>query len=165
VVQTQPNIPQSEYQKSLDAGLPPPKLTSQSMRYWSDFNRVYYHPRSIVQLNEYELNSSLMPFENWSSGEDLFSDLDKEHDLLDRDVRLFVEECDQIRAFQLFTGSDDAWGGFAARYIDRLRDEYGKTGIWVWAIEDGTRLQRVTDDSILIPPSSLLTIFFSKNKY
>ncbi|CRG89337.1 Protein dml1 [Talaromyces islandicus] len=142
MVQTQPNIPQSEYQKSLDAGVPPPKLTSQSVRYWSDFNRVYYHPRSIVQLNEYDLNSSLMPFENWSSGEYLFSDLDKEHDLLDRDVRPFVEECDQIRAFQLFTGSDDAWGGFAARYIDRLRDEYGKTGIWVWAIEDGTRLQR-----------------------
>jgi hypothetical protein len=84
-----------------------------------------------------------MPFEDWSVGEDLFKDLDKEHDLLDRDVRLFAEECDQLRAIQIFTGSDDAWGGFASKYVDRIRDEYGKTGIWVWAIENGAKLQRV----------------------
>ncbi|KKA24155.1 MtDNA inheritance protein Dml1 [Rasamsonia emersonii CBS 393.64] len=142
VVQKQPEIPQNEYQKSLDAGVAPPPLTAESVRYWSDFNRVFYHPRSIVQLNEYELNSSLMPFEDWGVGEELFGDLDKEHDLLDRDVRPFAEECDQLRALQIFTGSDDAWGGFAARYVDRLRDEYAKTGIWVWAIEDGARLPR-----------------------
>lgn len=105
-----------------------------------------------------------MPFENWSSGEDLFSDLDKEHDLLDRDVRPFLEECDQFRALQLFTGSDDAWGGFAARYIDRLRDEYGKTGIWVWAIEDGTRQQRVRGNFLLMI-SFNIDHFSSKNTY
>lgn len=144
MVQKQPPIPLNEYQKSLEAGLPTPSLTSSSVRYWSDFNRLYYHPRSIVQLNEYELNSSLMPFEDWTVGEDLFRDLDKEHDLLDRDVRPFAEECDQLRAVQLFTGSDDAWGGFASRYVDALRDEYGKTGIWVWGVEDGARLPRVS---------------------
>lgn len=84
-----------------------------------------------------------MPFEDWNAGEELFNDLDKEHDLLDRDVRPFAEECDQMRAIQIFSGADDAWGGFAARYIDRLRDEYGKKSVWVWAIEDGTRVQRV----------------------
>jgi hypothetical protein len=143
VVQKQPEIAQNEYQKSLDAGVSPPPLAPETVRYWSDFNRVFYHPRSIVQLNEYELNSTLSPFEDWSVGEDLFQDLDKEHDLLDRDIRPFAEESDQLRAFQLFTGSDDAWGGFAARYVDRLRDEYGKTGIWVWALEDGATLRRV----------------------
>lgn len=116
------------------------------MRYWSDYNRVFYHPRSVVQLNEYELNSQVMPFEDWDVGGELFNDLDKEHDLLDRDLRPFAEECDQMRAIQLFAGSDDAWGGFAARYIDRLRDEYGKKSIWIWAIEDGTRVQRVSLD-------------------
>jgi hypothetical protein len=98
-------------------------------------------------MNEYELNSHIMPFEDWNMGEELFNDLDKEHDLLDRDVRPFAEECDQLRALQLFSGADDAWGGFAARYIDRLRDEYGKKSIWVWAIEDGTKVQRVRGTS------------------
>ncbi|KAH8698882.1 putative mtDNA inheritance protein Dml1 [Talaromyces proteolyticus] len=156
VVQTQPNIPQSEYQKNLDTGVQPPDLTSDSVRYWSDFNRIFYHPRSIVQLNEYELNSSLMPFEHWSAGEDLFGDLDKEHDLLDRDIRPFMEECDQIRALQIFTGSDDAWGGFAARYADRLRDEYGKTGIWVWAIEDGAKVPRQKQMSKMVNTAKTL---------
>lgn len=105
---------------------------------------MFYHPKSIVQLNEYELNSQTMPFEDWNVGEELFKDLDKEHDLLDRDVRPILEECDHLRALQLFAGSDDAWGGFTAQYMERLRDEFGKKSIWVWAIEDGTRTQRVS---------------------
>lgn len=142
ILQQQDRIPQSDYHKSLDQGLPAPQLTSETVRYWSDFSRVFYHPRSIIQLNDYELNSRTMPFEDWTVGEELFTDLDKEHDLLDRDLRPFAEECDQIRALQLFTGSDDAWGGFASKYVDRLRDEFGKKSIWVWAIEDGTKAQR-----------------------
>lgn len=144
MVQRQEAIPQNEYQKSLDLGLPPPRLTSESVRYWSDFNRLFYNPKSIVQLNEYELNSQLMPFEKWGAGEELFNSLDREHDILDRDFRPFAEESDQMSAIQIFAGVDDAWGGFAARYVDRLRDEYGKKDIWVWALEDGVRTQRVS---------------------
>ncbi|KIX93488.1 uncharacterized protein Z520_10666 [Fonsecaea multimorphosa CBS 102226] len=139
--QEQPIEP-SEYQRSLDLGLPTTQLHASDVRYWSDFNRAFYHPRSIVQLHEYELNSQLMPFENWSAGEELFGSLDKEVDLLDRDVRPFVEECDQMQGFQFFSGADDAWGGFAAKYVDNVRDEYGKTSIWVWGIEDGSRMTR-----------------------
>lgn len=80
-----------------------------------------------------------MPFENWSAGEELFNSLDKEHDLLDRDLRPFVEEADQMQGIQLMAGVDDAWGGFAARYVDRLRDEYGKTALWFWGLEDGIK--------------------------
>ncbi|KAL4880202.1 tubulin domain-containing protein [Aspergillus karnatakaensis] len=144
ILQKLASIPQSDYQKSLDSGTAAPQLSSETVRFWSDYNRVFYHPRSIVQLNDYELNSSIMPFEDWSLGEDLFNDIDKEHDLLDRDIRPFAEECDQLRALQIFTSADDAWGGFAARYVDRLIDEYGKKAVLVWAIEDGKRAQHAT---------------------
>ncbi|KAG0646720.1 dml-1 [Hyphodiscus hymeniophilus] len=139
VVQRQAIIQQNPYQQSLEQGLEPPPLTTESVRYWSDFNRVYFHPKSVIQLNEYELNSALMPFENWFTGDELFNSLDKEHDLLDRDLRPFVEEADQMQGIQLMTGVDDAWGGFAARYMDRLRDEYGKTAVWVWGVEDSIK--------------------------
>lgn len=109
------------------------------MKYWSDFNRVYFHPKSIVQLNDYELSSALMPFENWNAGDELFDSLDKEHDLLDRDLRPFAEEADQMQGIQVITSVDDAWGGFAARYLDRIRDEYGKTTVHVWGIENGIK--------------------------
>jgi Tubulin domain len=142
--QKQAVIEPNEYQKNLDQGLPTFQLRAEQVRYWSDFNRVYYHPRSIVQLNEYELHSQLMPFENWDAGRDLFNDLDRDFDLLDRDVRPFAEECDQLAGIQIFTTADDAWGGFSSSYTDVLRDEYGKTSLWVWDIEDGLRGSRVS---------------------
>ncbi|CAN8096532.1 unnamed protein product [Discula destructiva] len=150
VVQKADPIAPSAYQQSLDAGLAPPALTTETVRYWSDFNRVFYHPRSIVQLNDYELNSSLQPFERWDTGEDLFASLDKEHDLLDRDLRPFAEEADQLQGIQLFATLDDAWGGFAARYLERLRDELGKTPVWVWGGQQAAKTQGVNRQKRLL---------------
>ncbi|EXJ92164.1 hypothetical protein A1O3_00714 [Capronia epimyces CBS 606.96] len=140
--QQEPAIEPADYQRRLDLGLPTSQLHDSDVRYWSDFNRVFYHPKSIVQLNEFELNSQLMPFEDWHAGGELFENLTREFDLLDRDIRPFSEECDHMQGFQIFTGADDAWGGFAAKYIEHLRDEYGKTSIWTWGIEDGSRVAR-----------------------
>jgi hypothetical protein len=138
VVHREQAIEPSAYQASLDAGTAPAPLSTSTVRYWSDFNRVFFHPRSIVQLNEYELNSSLMPFEKWTMGEELFASLDKDHDILDRDLRPFVEEADQMQGVQIMAGLDDAWGGFAAKYLERMRDEYGKTPLWVWGLQEPT---------------------------
>ncbi|GAP93243.2 putative misato segment ii myosin-like domain-containing protein [Rosellinia necatrix] len=139
VVHRQQPIQASAYQQSLDAGMAPPELTTSTVRYWSDFNRVFYHPRSIIQLNDFELHSTLMPFERWDMGDELFNGLDKEHDLLDRDLRPFVEEADQMQGVQIISGIDDAWGGFAAKYVERIRDEYGKTPVWVFGVQEPVR--------------------------
>ncbi|KAK3356990.1 tubulin domain-containing protein [Lasiosphaeria hispida] len=139
VLQKDPPIAPSAYQQSLEVDDTPAPLTTSSVRYWSDFSRVYYHPRSAVQLSEFELGSQLMPFERYDSGEELFAALDREHDVVDRDLRPFVEEADQMQGIQVLTGMDDAWGGFAAKYLERLRDEYGKTAIWVWGMQGGVR--------------------------
>lgn len=105
---------------------------------------MFFHPRSIVQLNEYTLSSQLTPFESWGAGEELFRDVDREADsgVLDRDVRLFVEECDSFQGFQVFAGVDDAWGGWTSAYVDGLRDEFGKKGIWVYGLEEDKQVQR-----------------------
>lgn len=134
-VHKQPEIEQSAYQQSLDLGAPAPTLKLSDVRYWSDFSRVFYHPKSLNQLYDYELNSSIMPFDKWSLGKELFDGLDREHDIVDRDFRPFIEEADQTQGFQIVTTIDDAWGGFATEYIQRLRDEYGKTPIWVWGLQ------------------------------
>ena len=143
-----PVIEASDYQKNLDLGVSTKQIHDSDVRYWSDFNRVFFHPRSIVQLNDYELNSQLLPFEKWSSGEELFENLDREFGLVDRDIRPFVEECDHIQGFQIFAGVDDAWGGFTAEYLNALRDEYSKTSIWVWGSEDQSRLTRVCPSGV-----------------
>lgn len=136
-------IQQITYQQNLDLGLPTGQLRSSDVRYWSDFNRVFFHPRSVVQLSEYTLNDSIKPFENWSAGEELWRDVDRaEGGILDRDVRLFAEECDAMQGLQIFASTDDAWGGWTERYVDALRDEFGKKSLWVWGIEDERIVQR-----------------------
>lgn len=137
-----PSIAQSAYQQALDAGSEPPLLTTDTVRFWSDYNHIFYHPKSIVQLNEYELNSSLMPFEQWQKGEELFANLDREHDLLDRDLRPFLEECDQLQGIQVFSATDDAWGGFASKYLERIADELGKGCRWVFGLQETQRVAR-----------------------
>jgi len=88
-----------------------------------------------------------MPFEEWKSGEGLFMSMDRDVDLLDRDVRVWAEECDQMQGIQVYTGGDDAWGGFASRYVERLRDEFGKMALWTWGVEEehgkGQRAQQL----------------------
>ncbi|KAG5999014.1 hypothetical protein E4U52_000008 [Claviceps spartinae] len=125
----------SAYQESLDAGMQPAPLTTSHVRYWSDYSRTYFHPKSAVQLYDFELNSSIRPFENFSMGTELFSSLDREQDIVDRDWRPFVEECDLMQGMQVFTSLDDAWGGFGASYLEHLRDEYPKSCIWVWGAQ------------------------------
>lgn len=68
-------------------------------------------------------------------GKELYNSLDKDHDILDRDWRPFVEECDRMDGVQVFTSLDDAWGGFAASYVEAIRDEYGKAPIWTWGLQ------------------------------
>lgn len=50
-----------------------------------------------------------------------------------------------MQAIQVFTALDDAWGGFAAQYLDRIRDDYPKTTLWVWGSQAAPQgqLQRV----------------------
>lgn len=122
----------------------PAPLQLSDIRYWSDYNRVYFHPRSSVQLTEYELDSKLQPFEQYDLGTDLFQQLNREHDILDRDLRLFVEECDQIQGLQIITSADNGWAGFAGEYIEELRDEYGKTAIFTWGLQSTNKVNRVS---------------------
>lgn len=105
------------------------------MRYWSDFSRVFYHPKSLAQLYDFELDSTLRPFERFPMGSELFQSLEKNEDIVDRDFRPFAEECDRMQGIQVLTTLDDAWGGFATRYLDALRDEYPKSCIWVWGLQ------------------------------
>lgn len=151
-------IPQSVYQKHLDAGLETPQLDTSMVKYWSDYNRVYYHPKSIVQLSEFDVNDKLMPFESWDVGMDLFEKLEREVDLVDRDLRPFIEECDGLQGLQIMTGVDDAWGGWASGWLERLRDEYGKLSIWTWGLGDAganTTIPRASFDSKGLPEKVL----------
>ena len=54
-----------------------------------------------------------------------------------------------MQGVQVWTGADDAWGGFAGKYVEALRDEMGKIGIWTWGLEEekgrGSRVKATID--------------------
>ena len=49
-----------------------------------------------------------------------------------------------MQGMQVFASTHDAWGGFTSRYLERIRDEYGKVPVWVWGIEDLEQKQAVS---------------------
>jgi len=97
----------------------------------------------MIQLYESDLGPDQRAFDTWSAGEDLFSLLDNEHDLFDRDIRPIVEECDQMQGLQLLTNVEGGWSGFSAKYVERLQDELGKAATWVWAFGEGQQMTPV----------------------
>jgi hypothetical protein len=48
-----------------------------------------------------------------------------------------------MQGFQVISGADDAWAGFAGKYVERIRDEFGRKSVWVWGLEDGREAARV----------------------
>jgi len=137
VIQQHQPLAQHDYQRHLDAGVDPPPFSKETVRYWSDFNRVFFHPRSLVQIQDADLLAGSRGAEKYEVGGEIFEELDREHDILDRDLRPFVEECDQMQGLQIVADVDDAWGGFAGSYVEKIGDEYGKIPVWAWALEDG----------------------------
>ena len=81
-----PEVPSHSYQTALTTvfsslfevlikGNEEDVLTREKVRWWSDFNRIFYHPRSSIQLNQYQLD--LSPFDSFDQGSELFHDVDK----------------------------------------------------------------------------------------
>lgn len=151
-VHKQTPIPKSTYHDALDQGLPA-TLAASSVRYWSDFSRAYFHPRSLVRISDLESSASSPAgptLDTYEQGAELFRSLDADEEVLDRQLRPFVEECDLLQGLQVLGGGDDGWGGFGAAMMDRVRDEFGKTCVWYWMPEGVSSGGRVS--SPLFPP-------------
>lgn len=149
----EPRLSPSAYQAALSAGRTLPTLTTSSVRYWSDYSHTFYHPKSLIPIipqdNLRQTTSSHPPITGFTSGVNLFEQLTSEsdgQDLFERDLRPFLEDCDALQAIQIYTSSvtEGVWGGFTAQYVEKIRDEVGKLGIWVWGVDGPARSQAYT---------------------
>ncbi|KAL0085773.1 tubulin domain-containing protein [Phycomyces blakesleeanus] len=110
-----------------------------TVKVWSDFNRIYYHPRSMNPIVTHQAESTLTPFDSYTAGRKAYTDNEKETSIFEDNFRFFVEECDQLQGFQIFTGVDDAMGGFTEGLLDDIRDEFPKTTVLTYGLSDTTR--------------------------
>ncbi|KAI0002430.1 Misato segment II tubulin-like domain-containing protein [Russula compacta] len=137
-------IPDLAYQNQLDQEVdedpviePPdpetstiiPPLRASDVRYWSDYNRVYYIPRSLQKLPD------LADWEegDWQGGKETFLRYDSDKALMDDSFRLFVEECDTFQGLQLCT-DNASFGSFVNSFLTAFRDEFPKLPTLMFAV-------------------------------
>ncbi|KAI8094975.1 tubulin domain-containing protein [Gilbertella persicaria] len=103
---------------------------------WSDYNRIYYHPRSVNPIVTHQMDNDITPFDNYTIGRQAYVENEKEVDIFEDNFRFFVEECDRLQGFHLLTDVDDAFGGFTEGLLHHIRDEFAKTPIITFGMSD-----------------------------
>ncbi|TPX67932.1 hypothetical protein SpCBS45565_g03456 [Spizellomyces sp. 'palustris'] len=140
--------PKNQFLHHLDE--PPPEPTmpltyadelERKVSVWSDFNKLYYHPKSIVEIPHYLHEDDRNPFSTFTQGLDVFSQPDVKEDVLDERLRFFVEECDSLQGFNLVADAVDGFSGIAASLLEYLRDEFPKKAAITFGIHKPLALE------------------------
>ncbi|KZS89310.1 tubulin nucleotide-binding domain-like protein [Sistotremastrum niveocremeum HHB9708] len=129
----QPAAPVAPYQQALedenamDTNGEPQSQTyhpgADEVAYWSDYNRVYYVPRSLHSLPEppeWAKQQSM-----WTYSCEQFQRLELDESLMDDSVRHFTEECDLLQGLNV-TLDLAPFGGFTTSLLAAYKDEYPK---------------------------------------
>ncbi|KAI9470956.1 MAG: tubulin domain-containing protein [Benjaminiella poitrasii] len=122
----------------------------ESVNNWSDYNRIYYHPRSINHITTHQMDNDLTPFDKYTIGRQAYTDNEKEVDIFEENFRFFVEECDNIQGFQIMTDVDDAFGGFTEGLLNDIRDEFAKTSILTYGLCDSYAQYRINKQKVAL---------------
>ncbi|KAM5532691.1 hypothetical protein V8D89_013660 [Ganoderma adspersum] len=125
-------IPKSEYHARLETGElednaadeeEPSATDLTRVRFWSDYSRVFLHPRTpqrLPDLADWEATDG-----DWNTSRESFRKHDSDRDLMENDLRSFVEECDGLQGLQL-TSDCATFGGFTDAFLTAFRDECPK---------------------------------------
>ncbi|CDR39938.1 CYFA0S04e00716g1_1 [Cyberlindnera fabianii] len=149
-------VPKSKYQTALDEGQPLPKLNKEDTRYWSDYSRVIFEPKSYNVLQKWEFDPVKYPKGRLAMGQErefVGYDLGVEEwkndytgvEFLEDKYRVALEECDLVNGLNVVSEIDSAWGGFSSELLSELRDDYNpKTSIFTWGLYDGRNMQSLS---------------------
>ncbi|KAF8846005.1 tubulin nucleotide-binding domain-like protein [Paxillus ammoniavirescens] len=154
----QEQIPQSEYHSLLehedDPGDVEEKAIDTKIRYWSDFSRVSFDPKSIQAVPDaFETVES-----NWSASQEIFRRYDEDTELMEGPLRLLIEDCHNFQGMQMIQDMS-TFGGFSSSFLTAFRDEYPKATILSFAclsniapndvnLENSSQIKQVLNDSL-----------------
>ncbi|KAF9245655.1 tubulin domain-containing protein [Melanogaster broomeanus] len=136
--QEQEQISQSEYHSLLkdedDFGdVEEEKAIDTNIRYWSDFSRVFFDPKSIQAVPD----ASEIVESDWSASRQIFQRYDEDTELMDGSLRLLIEDCHNFQGVQM-TQDMPTFGGFSDSFLTAFRDEYPKATILSFACLSNT---------------------------
>ncbi|KAM9824047.1 protein misato homolog 1 [Neosynchiropus ocellatus] len=103
-----------------------------SVKVWSDFLRIYLHPRTVSIVHQYNHDGDSDRLEAFGQGEAVLHGplLDE----LDDKLHFFVEECDYFQGFQVLCDLADGFAGIGSKVTEMLHDDYGGKGILTWGL-------------------------------
>lgn len=143
VIETDAKVAKSEYQSALDRGEEPPRLSSTTARYWTDYARTVADPRAFHTLDRWQYDPSQAHgslrsggdstrFQDFAVGEAEWKDAGVE--AVEETLHAYLERCDRVQGFYLTTEVDGAWGGYSLELVALLRDEVPRGAILTAAI-------------------------------
>lgn len=93
------------------------------IRYWSDFSRVYYRPKSIQPLPDPMYGEIVRG--DWRGGHELFHRSNEDTSIMDESVRPFLEECDFFQGLHILNDVE-TFGGFTDAFLTTFHDDFSK---------------------------------------
>ncbi|THH21692.1 hypothetical protein EUX98_g8295 [Antrodiella citrinella] len=136
----QPVVTKSKYQSRLELEAETKDLDDEDedeatgvseIRFWSDYSRVFYHPRTSQRLPDvadYEHADG-----DWVSGRDAFTKYNEETELMEDSFRFFVEECDNPQGLQVINDTA-SFGSFTHSFLSAFRDDFTKLPCWTFSL-------------------------------
>ncbi|KAJ3158143.1 Protein misato 1 [Geranomyces michiganensis] len=97
-----------------------------SVTVWSDFNKLYYHPKTVVEVPHFLHDDDLKPFSAFTQGLDVIADHDFRDEVLEERMRFFVEESDSMQGFNIIADAADGFAGITAGLLEYISDEFAK---------------------------------------
>ncbi|KAJ1826987.1 mtDNA inheritance, partitioning of the mitochondrial organelle [Coemansia sp. RSA 2599] len=131
-----------------------PGTDESTIRYWTDFSDLRYHPRTLNSVSGLEFGSSLGEMNTFIEGQRVFEGEDSRDEVLEGRFREFAEECDLIQGFQVLADACGGFAGYASAYLQRVREEYPKSPIVLYNVcadrADGVGAARQTDIAVAV---------------
>ncbi|ODV90587.1 hypothetical protein CANCADRAFT_2317 [Tortispora caseinolytica NRRL Y-17796] len=171
----QPKMPVSPYRAALDAGTESAdQLSIGNTKYWTDYSRVFWHPRSLFELENwyidpikypngrhrgYTESTSAPSFAAYEFGAAEYDAASKADPALEDTFRKYLEECELVAGVTTITETDTAWGAFSSLAIAEIRDNYlPKTPLCTFGIES-PYAAKLTRQSLHTRTKSLIDLF------
>ncbi|RKO83228.1 tubulin domain-containing protein [Blyttiomyces helicus] len=154
----------NQFLQHLDSEAPPaatdtPVTFSQDLdstvQVWTDFNKIYHHPRTIVELTQFQHADETNPFALYSQGRRVFADQETRDEVIENRIRFFAEESDSLQGFNVIADVADGFAGFTADLLEYVSDDYAKKAIFTHGIHWSPENE---EDRILYAANSALAM-------
>lgn len=103
------------------------------VRYWTDFLKVDFHPKTVDLVHGYHHDSRDDPFDLYGLGIQCYEDHVWQDGFLDR-LRWFAEDSDALQAFSIILDAHDGFSGLAGGLLEHLSDDYRSKATLCWPL-------------------------------